>query len=144
MNASRGVAIVALVLACTSGVIGGAQAPASIFRFYGGDFWLNLHQFHEAMHQWDRPMQDALRNVARRSSRSVPSGLTHALIWITAGEAVRYAIPGHVPYAEANGLWKRGPLTALEPALERAWLPWLNGQGSRDTALANLLQAKAP
>lgn len=100
--------------------------------------------FHEAMHQWDDQMQAVLMAAARASNRTAPPGLTHALIWMTAGEAARHAIAGYVTYAEQNGLWKGRPLNGLKSPLETAWLPWLEGEGTRDEAVTKLLQSIAP
>jgi len=45
--------------------------------------------------------------------------------------------------AETNGLWRRG-LGASKPALDTAWKPYLDGQGTRDEALAALLRQPTP
>jgi hypothetical protein len=95
------------------------------------------------MHQWDDPITARLREIAKSEGTAVPPNLTHALIWMTAGEAVRRVVPGHVPYAEANGLW-RGRLGALKPALEAVWLPFLDGQGTRDAAFQEVLRRLQP
>ena len=94
--------------------------------------------FHEAMHQWDGPIQDLLSNHARRAGKRVPPGLSHALIWMTAGEAVRRVAPGYVPNADTFGIWQRG-MQALKGPVEAAWKPYLGGQGTRDEALAALI-----
>jgi hypothetical protein len=88
---------------------------------------------HEGMHQWDAAMMGMLRAAA--PGKPMPTDLPHALIWMTAGEAVRRSVDGHVPFAEAFGLWSRG-LARLRPALERHWLPYLEGAGTREEALA--------
>jgi hypothetical protein len=94
--------------------------------------------FHEAMHQWDGPMQSLLVDHARRASRRVPPGLTHALIWLTAGEAVRRVAPGYVPNADRLGIWQRG-MQSLKGPVEATWKPYLDGQGTRDEAIAALV-----
>ena len=97
--------------------------------------------FHEAMHQWDDAMEARLRKAAaRRGVANVPELLTHAMIFFTAGEAVRSVIPGHVPYAEQNGLWRTGRLGALKPALDAAWGPYLRGDVTLDAALDDLVR----
>ncbi len=98
--------------------------------------------FHEAMHQWDEPVQGALREQARLAGVRVPPNLSHALVFFTAGEAARRAVPGHVPYAEANGVWDRG-LGRFLPGLRQAWKPYLDGHGSRDEALKALVEITA-
>jgi hypothetical protein len=98
--------------------------------------------FHEAMHQWDDAMFEKLREAARRRSiAEVPDGLTHAMIFYTAGEAVRRVVPDHVPYAEANGLWGSGNMARYRPALDAAWRPYLSGRSTLDAALATLVGA---
>lgn len=55
--------------------------------------------FHEASHQWDGPLLDQLAEIGHTMDKRVPTGLTHAMIWLTSGEAVRRVIPGHTPIA---------------------------------------------
>lgn len=94
---------------------------------------------HESMHQWDDPVWALLLEQARTQERYISRDLTHAMIFFTAGEAVRARLPGHVPYAVANGMWARG-MGRFKPALDAAWLPWLRGDGSRDAAIAALIK----
>ena len=94
--------------------------------------------FHEAMHQWDEEVDALLRAAAGKQKRQYPEGLSHAMIFYTAGEAARTVVPGHVPYAEANGLWPRG-MAAFRSALDTAWKPYLDGKGTRDEAFAALV-----
>ena len=95
--------------------------------------------FHEGMHQWDEPVQLALREQVRQQHKRIPPNLSHALIFYTAGDAVRRIVPGHVPYAEKFGLWQRG-IGVYKDAIEKAWKPYLDGQGTRDEAFAALIK----
>jgi hypothetical protein len=95
--------------------------------------------FHESMHQWDSQVFDALRTQARANNKLVPRGLSHALIFFTAGEAVRRVIPGHVPYAEKFGVWQRGMMQFKTP-IEQTWKPYLDGNGTRDETFAELIK----
>lgn len=95
--------------------------------------------FHEAMHQWDSAIDRALAAASRTVGVEVPGDLSHAMIFYTAGEAVRRAVPGYVPYAEVNGMWGRR-MGAFKPALDEAWLPWLDGTGTREAALVGILE----
>jgi hypothetical protein len=95
--------------------------------------------FHEAMHQWDTQMLDALKAQARLQNTLVPRGLSHAMIFFTAGEAIRRVAATHVPYAEKAGVWQRGIAHFKQP-LEQAWKPYLDGKGTRDDALATLIK----
>jgi hypothetical protein len=98
--------------------------------------------FHEAMHQWDDSVQAALIAEARRQGTRVPPNLSHAMIFFTAGEAVRSLSPTYVPLAESEGVWGRG-MGVFKPALEAVWKPYLAGAGTRDEALAALIKAVA-
>jgi hypothetical protein len=100
---------------------------------------------HEAMHQWDGQMFTALRALAEPSLSTVPQDLPHALIFYTAGQAVRRVEPAHVPMADALDIWalrlSGATLSAarLKPLLEEIWQPRLEGRGARDDALAALM-----
>lgn len=93
---------------------------------------------HESMHQWDDPVWTLLVAQAKAQGRYISRELTHAMIFFTAGEAVRSRAADHVPYAVANGMWERR-MGRFKPALDAAWLPWLRGAGSRDAAIAALV-----
>jgi len=95
--------------------------------------------FHESMHQWDEDVDALLAAEAKKQNRDVPDLLFHALIFYTAGEATRSAVPGYVPYAEANGLWKQRGLGAFKQRLDDAWRPYLNGKGTRAEAITAML-----
>ncbi|HET6977560.1 MAG TPA: hypothetical protein VFI24_14615 [Pyrinomonadaceae bacterium] len=95
--------------------------------------------FHEAMHQWDDQISEALQTQARLQNKSAPRGLSHAMIFFTAGEAIRKLDAAYVPYAEKAGVWQRGLLQFKQP-LEQIWKPYLDGKGTRDEALAQLIK----
>ncbi|MBV8904794.1 MAG: hypothetical protein JOZ22_14265, partial [Acidobacteriia bacterium] len=48
--------------------------------------------------------------------------------------------PGHVPYAEANGLWNNRGLIGKNK-LDQYWKPHLEGKKDFDSAATELLQA---
>jgi hypothetical protein len=103
--------------------------------------------FHEAMHQWDRPIFEVLRQEAIKQNKVIPRGLSHSIIFYTAGEAVRSVAAsagetGYVPYAEKFGVWERG-MSQFKGALEEVWKPYLNGKGTRDEALAAVVRLAA-
>ncbi len=95
--------------------------------------------FHEAMHQWDPQIAEALQTQARLQNKSVPRGLSHAMIFFTAGEAIRKVSAAHVPYAEQAGVWQRG-MSQFKQPLEQTWKPYLDGKGTRDEAIAELIK----
>jgi hypothetical protein len=100
---------------------------------------------HEGMHQWDGQMFTALLSHARALSVLIPGDLTHAMIFFTAGEAVRRIDPTYVPVADAFGVWPKQlsgaslPAQRLKPLLEEIWKPYLDGSGTRDKALKALV-----
>jgi hypothetical protein len=101
--------------------------------------------FHEGMHQWDQDVYRLLGAQARAGNASVPVDMPHALIWVTAGEAVRRLDPNYVRSVDTLGIWNgrssgaREPMLRLKGPLEETWLAYLAGQGTRDEALAALL-----
>lgn len=94
--------------------------------------------FHESMHQWDEPIQTRLREIGTTLRKRVRPSLSHALIWMTAGEAIRRVVPGYVSIAD-RGIWERADYPALKPMLDATWLPYLHGAGTRDEALTALM-----
>lgn len=98
--------------------------------------------FHEGMHQWDAQVFATMREQAIKLNRFFPRGLTHSMIFFTAGEAVRRVVPKHVPYAEKFGVWQRG-MEPFRVALEEIWKPYLDGRGTRDQAFAALIERTA-
>ena len=114
---------------------------------------IGLHGFeivvHEGMHQWDQSLSGTLAALARAGNVSVPRDLTHAMIFFTAGEAVRRLDPTYIPVADAEGIWKFKlsgatlPAERLKPILEDLWKPYMNGRGTRDEALAALVTSAA-
>lgn len=107
-----------------------------------GNYGLEI-VFHEAMHQWDEAVEAALKAEAEKLKLPVPDGVSHAMIFYTAGEAARRVFPDHVPYAEKAGIWKRG-LSRYKPVLDEAWKPYLDGRGSREEAFAEIIKRSAP
>jgi hypothetical protein len=104
---------------------------------------------HEGMHRWDQALFTVLAAQARSRDLLVPRDLTHALIFFTAGEAVRRIDANYIPYADEFGVWdlplSGGALPAkrLKPILEDVWKPYMNGRGTRDEALAALVERAA-
>jgi hypothetical protein len=86
----------------------------------------------------DRYVAVILRDQARAAGVRVPPGLSHGMVFMTAGEAVRSVMPDHVPYADKFGVWNRG-LASLHDALTTYWLPYLRGQSTLANALAGLM-----
>jgi hypothetical protein len=96
--------------------------------------------FHESMHQWDRAIQRRINAAADRIQKRVTGPLSRAMIFYTAGEAVRRVIPGHQPAADTFGIWRTG-MSNFKAALDAAWKPYLDGQGTLDEALTAVVKA---
>jgi hypothetical protein len=95
--------------------------------------------FHEVLHTMDRALFEQYRTAARAQGKRMLRDPTHPFIFYTAGEVTRRLFPGHVPYAEAVGLWTRSrDLGAMRPLVQRYWQPWLDGQISLDEALKRI------
>ena len=95
--------------------------------------------FHEVLHTLDRPLFERFRAAARAQGKRMPRSPTHAFIFYSAGELTRRAIPTHVPFAEAGGLWARsGDMGPMRPLLQRHWQPWLDGRIELDDALRRI------
>ena len=95
--------------------------------------------FHEVLHTMDRTLFERYRTAARAQGKRMLRNPTHPFIFYTAGEVTRRLFPGHVPYAEAVGLWDRAQdLGAMRPLLQRHWQLWLDGQITLDEALRRM------
>ena len=98
--------------------------------------------FHEAMHQWDQQMLTRLSRLSKERQTPPPrGGITHALIWYTAAEAVKSVVAGHVGYAEKGGMWKQKVNGSFKAGLDAHWKPYLDGKGTLDEALIGLLKS---
>ncbi|HJR43221.1 MAG TPA: hypothetical protein VJ812_14105 [Gemmatimonadaceae bacterium] len=97
--------------------------------------------FHEAMHGLEDSIVTSLERAARARRQEVPSRLSHAVLFFTAGEIVRRTVPDHTPYAERYGLWERGGWAAYRAALVEGWKPYLDGQSELDAAMDRVLGA---
>jgi len=87
--------------------------------------------FHETSHAMMGPLEKALGPTA-------PDNLWHAVLFWTAGEAVRRELPEHVPYAQANGLWNRNGWDRYLPVIEQHWASRLEGRPALQTAADKL------
>jgi hypothetical protein len=85
---------------------------------------------------------EALQKQALRLNTEVPKSLSHALIFLTAGEAIQRLFPEYIPSADKYGVWERG-LTEQRDAIKKIWKPYLVGRGTRDEAFAELIKQLA-
>jgi hypothetical protein len=111
---------------------GNFLAMSSQYDAVTGNYGLET-LIHESMHQWDDAVDTELRRHARELGVGFNDDLSHVMIFFTAGEAVRRVVPGHVPYAEANGVYERR-WGAVRDAVVEIWKPYLDGNGTRDEA----------
>ena len=85
--------------------------------------------FHEVLHTMDDTLGSALSAVFRAQGKTLPRDPTHVFIFYTAGVLTQRMIPGHVPYAEKNGLWARiADFRRALPVLQRTWQRYLDGE----------------
>ncbi|HEY6328234.1 MAG TPA: hypothetical protein VI756_02780 [Blastocatellia bacterium] len=103
----------------------------------GGDGLETL--FHESLHTMDDKLDSALDSEAKQQHKTIPRLLPHALIFYTAGWVTQHAIPDHTPYAESNGIWKRGDWGTFKKILDAAWQPYLNGNVTFDQAIRSII-----
>ena len=102
--------------------------------------------FHEAAHQWDPQTFAALNAHAKPMNVTIPRDLTHALIFFSAGEAVRRVSAKYQSMADRLGIWDKNlsgatvPASRLKQPLIDAWKPYLDGTTPRDVALDALVK----
>lgn len=93
---------------------------------------------HEASHANIDPLRTAIeRELARQHKQA--RDLWHAVLFYSAGAVVAHGIPGHVPYAERQGLYTRA-WPQYRAAL-RAWAPYVDGRLGFDAAVRALVTA---
>src|SRR5262249_14400376 len=96
--------------------------------------------FHEASHTVD---EGIMKRLAREGK--VPEDLWHAVIFYTSGELARRELgkgndPSYRPYAYRFQVYERGEWRKFRAALERDWLPYLDGKTSFDAAVSALVR----
>jgi hypothetical protein len=95
---------------------------------------------HEGGHSLLARVDSALAATAARQGKRLPQQLSHLLLFYTAGELVREAVPEHVPWADAFGVWRRNAaVRAYRTLIEREWRPYLLGRATFADAVAGLV-----
>lgn len=98
--------------------------------------------FHEALHTMDDTLAKAVVHAFAAAGKRLPRDVTHVFIFYTAGVLVQRAIPGHVPYAQQNGLWTRVPDFAKAlPVLRDGWQQYIDGHMPFDVAIQRYVAA---
>lgn len=95
--------------------------------------------FHEASHTFDDSIAKLLADEAQRQGKAIPRGLSHAIVFDTAGELAAARVPGYVPFAEKYGLYARGPW--FREAITRIWHPHVAGRVRLADAIRDLVAA---
>jgi hypothetical protein len=129
----------------------------TIFRIRGGGHLLisNAYQgsneleivFHEASHLLmgrTAPVKQALDSAARAADFRLPGNLWHVVLFYTTGEVVRRVLaddgkPAYTPIVYelfAKNVWDED-----REALERAWLPYVEGKRPLPEAASALVEA---
>jgi len=96
--------------------------------------------FHECSHLMMDTVDAALKSHAAALGKPLPRDVSHTMLFYTVGEAVRGAVPEHVPYAVQFGVWQRGWTKHYE-LLKLYWQPYLDGAVKMDQAIDQLLRA---
>lgn len=107
---------------------------------YRGTLGLEM-LFHEAMHTFQDSLDAARRRSRLSNGEQVPPPLVHAIIFFTAGEITRRAVPGHTPYIDATGLARRGSMSRYFPLLRQHWMDRIDGARSLDDAIRRIAGA---
>lgn len=100
--------------------------------------------FHEASHQWGRPLQIAIDTSSENHHRKVPPQLWHAVLFYNAGELTRRAYAedgydGYVEYASKGKLYDDLCGAGCRDRVKAAWDRRLDGGVSIEDALDGLV-----
>lgn len=104
--------------------------------------------YHEAAHIGaNAAIIAAIDANLKARGRPADTGLWHAVHFYTVGHAVREVLGRHAiayqPYGQRNGVYARG-FAAFMPAIETAWLPWLQGHTSFATGASEMVGRLPP
>lgn len=105
--------------------------------------------FHEASHTVDDQIVKTLDAEAARQHVKIPESLWHVLLFFTSGEVVKREMgkqgdPFYQPYADRFDLYgKAAGWDRMRAALERDWLPYLDGKAAFDSAVRDLVRDAA-
>lgn len=103
--------------------------------------------FHESSHVlMDRtdPVRAALDAAAKSAGFRPPNDLWHLVLFYTTGEAVRPILDAHGPPVYTPMLYEifgRGTWVEYRQALEKTWLPYVQGKKSLTEAAADFIDA---
>lgn len=97
--------------------------------------------FHESSHALMNKVQSAIDTAAKvQNPPWQPGTIWHAVLFYTAGAVVAQQFPGHVPFAEKAGLWKRAWPDPDRALIAQDWQPHIDGKVELQPALARLVR----
>jgi hypothetical protein len=98
--------------------------------------------FHEVLHTMDDSVFTALRDAFHTAGKRYFRDPTHPFIFYTVGATTAKLFPGHVPYAEAMGLWARNPdYVRILPLLRQHWQAYIDGTITLAEAMRHIAEA---
>jgi hypothetical protein len=96
--------------------------------------------FHESSHAMMDKVGSAIDQAAKAQTPPFqPGSIWHAVLFYTAGALVAQQIPGYVPYADKNGLWKRAWPDPDRALIAQDWQPHIDGKAALQPALTKLV-----
>ena len=100
--------------------------------------------FHEASHTIDDQIARPFVEEAARQHIAFPDGLDHAILFYTTGEIMRREFArtgksGYVPYGDRFDVYRNG-WQQFRVALEKDWLPYLDGRTSFEAAVTAVVR----
>lgn len=100
---------------------------------------------HEPMHHIDFPLQKRINELAKELGVSQPRGLSHVILFFTAGELtkralIRRGVTDYKPAGYAFDVYARAWPKFIGP-VEAHWMAVLDGKATRDEALRKILAA---
>jgi hypothetical protein len=102
-----------------------AKTRQTIFIFHSGEFWLNLHHFLYVLGRAENKTRDSSRSAVVNAPKDQEQGLAK----LTPAE---------------QAIWREaGGIAQFKTPLEEVWKPYLEGRGTRDEALAELVKRTA-
>lgn len=96
--------------------------------------------FHEASHGLVRPVRDVLSRELEVQGKTA-GALWHAVLFYSAGAAVKQKVPAHRPYADQHGVYDSNPWKVWRPLMETHWAPYVEGRTTLEAAVHNLVGA---
>ncbi|MEO8503900.1 MAG: hypothetical protein ABI609_08400 [Acidobacteriota bacterium] len=103
-----------------------------------------LHESSHVLMDRSNPVPVALAKAAKAADFKLPGDLWHVVLFYTTGEAVRPILDegAATPYSPMlYEIFKRGSWAEYREALEKEWLPYVQGKRSLDEAATALVAA---